>query len=116
MPASLAQIRARLDASPKAAGTRFAAIIDWARKAIDDAMDSAGVDAIINQAHLLYDTYVMPFDIPWVPDILEPAVIDRPAKQLLAALIRGFYDLVDDEDDVADAGDDTDVVQGGGLE
>lgn len=108
MPAlALAQIRARLDSAPKSAGSRYAAILDWAREAIDDAIDSAGVEAIVSQAVGLYDLYVAPVDVPWVPDILEPSLIDLPAKQLLAVVIRGFAELVDD--------DATDVVEDGEL-
>lgn len=94
---SLPEIRARLDSAPKSAGSRFAVIVDWARKAIDDAIDSAGVEEIVGRAVALYDSYVAPVNIPWVPDILEPTLIDLPAKQLLAVLIRGFAELVDDD-------------------
>lgn len=116
---SLPAVQARLEALPKSAGSRFAFIVDWARKAIDDVFDAAGVETIIAQAHALYDQYVVPIDVPWVPDVLEPLAIDRPAKQLLAAMIRGFYDLVDDEDD-AQVDDPTDApaprTDDGGLQ
>ena len=94
---SLPEIRARLESAPKSASTRYAVIIDWARKAIDDAIDSAGVENIVSRAIALYDAYVQPVDVPWVPDILEPTLIDLPAKQLLAVVIRGFAELVDDD-------------------
>ena len=88
---------ARLAVLPPRAAIRFADIIKWARKQLDDAIDAAGVDKIIAQANVLYDKYVAPVNIPWVPDILEPTLIDAPAKQLLAAIIRGFHDLIHED-------------------
>lgn len=103
VPTSLSVIQTQLATAPKSAGWRFWKIIEWAKASIDNAIDSTGVDNIITQAHLLYDSYVAPVDVPWVPDVLEPMVIDRPAKQLLSALIRGFAEWADDDDEPADA-------------
>jgi hypothetical protein len=94
VPSQLSAIKAKLAASPAKAGSRFAIILTWAREGLDDAIDAVGVDSIIKEAQLLYDSYVAPIDIPWVPDIAEPMLIDAPAKQLLAAIIRGFHDLI----------------------
>lgn len=88
---------AQLAASPKSAGDRFRAIIDYVRELVDDSIDAVGVDNIIIQAHELYDRFVAPLDVPWVPDVAEPNTIDRPAKQLLAALIRSFHNSIHTE-------------------
>jgi hypothetical protein len=97
MPSSLAVIQDQLSASPKFAAPRFWKIIEWARARIDDSLDSMGVENIITQANLLYDSYVAPVDIPWVPDVAEPMMIDAPAKQILASLIRSFAKWADDD-------------------
>lgn len=96
MPASSfeADIAAVLAASPKAAEGRLAIIVAALVDSLDDAIDAVGVDAIIAQVNALYDTYVAPADIPWCPDVLEPTLIDMPAKQILAALIRGLHSRV----------------------
>jgi hypothetical protein len=110
VPSSLPAIRARLESAPKKAGSRFAIIVDWARKAIDDGIDAVGVEELVSRAVALYDAYVQPIDVPWVPDILEPTLIDLPAKQILAVLIRGLAEMVDDD------GTDVDPPDNGGLE
>jgi hypothetical protein len=112
VPSSLPAIRASLEAAPKTAGSRLALLLDWARRSIDDAIDSAGLNNITKQADELYDAYVAPLDIPGVPDFVERTLVDPAAKRILTAIIRGFYDLVDDEDDEPA---DTDVVEDGEL-
>lgn len=98
MPASnLGAIQAQLADAPKSAAPRFWQIIEWAKARIDDGLDAVGVENIITQANLLYDSYVAPVDVPWVPDVAEPLVIDAPAKQILAALIRSFAKWADDD-------------------
>ena len=94
---SLAGIQAQLSESPKFAAPRFWQIIEWAKARVDDGLDSVGVENVVERANLLYDSYVAPVDIPWVPDALEPAMIDAPAKQILAALIRAFAKWADDD-------------------
>ena len=96
---SLTALSAQLDSAPKSAGVRFAAIIAWAKHAIDDVIDAAGVETIVSHAVALYDRYVAPVDVPWIPDLLEPTLLDLPAKQLLAIVIRGFAELVDVDDE-----------------
>lgn len=94
MSASFSEAESKLTSAPKVARIRFASILDWARSSIDDAMDRAGLDNLVNQANDLYDRYVKPVDVPWVPDVMEPTLIDQPAKLILEQLIRGFHDLV----------------------
>jgi hypothetical protein len=47
-----------------------------------------GVEAVVAEVLRLYDEFCVPISVPWVPDLLEPALIDAPAKQLIAACIR----------------------------
>lgn len=90
-----AELSAHLQGLPAKADVRFASLSDWAMvRVMDELIDKIGVDNIVLAAQSAYDEYVAPFDIPGVPNHMEPALIDQPAKMLLALLIRGFHDLV----------------------
>jgi hypothetical protein len=82
---------AMLAAAPPDRDVRLVYILDFIREALDDAIDSVGVDNLVAQVDSLYDLYIAPLDIPYVPDHLEPQLVDLPVKQTLAALIRGFH-------------------------
>lgn len=89
---SHSQLVAKLQSIPGAAG-RVWAILTWARQLTDSAIDAMGGNAAVSaQVGLLFDTYVRPLDIPFVPNLLEPAV-DEAIKQALIALVWA----VDDE-------------------
>jgi hypothetical protein len=88
MSLKLATLRAELAAAPAQAETRLLSIFGFVIDEIDDAIDSIGVEAVIVEVLKLYDEFVAPVDIPWIPSLLEPALIDAPAKQLIAATIR----------------------------
>jgi hypothetical protein len=88
MSLKLATLRAELAAAPPEAETRLLRIFGTLIDGIVDAIDSVGVEAVIVEVLKLYDEFVAPVNVPWVPDLLEPALIDAPAKQLIAATIR----------------------------
>jgi len=87
-----------LDSMPALAELRIAGLIDLVRDQLDDLIDSVGVEEVIRQVHTLYDVYVAPVNVPFVPDILEPSLIDAPIKQVLAGLIRRLHERIHDED------------------
>lgn len=90
-----AELSAHLQGLPAVRDLRYASLTDWAMvRVMDELIDKIGVDAIVAAAQEAYDEYVAPFDFPRIPDALEPALIDKPAKMLLAMLIRGFHDLI----------------------
>lgn len=93
-PQSFGAFEAQLAASPALAEFRLLDILDFLRNHADDAIDTIGVDAAIKFAHDLYDRFVAPIDIPFVPDLLEPTVIDGPAKALIAAVIRRVHERI----------------------
>jgi hypothetical protein len=88
MSLKLATLRAELAAAPPEAETRLLKIFGTLIDGIDDAIDSVGVEVVVAEVDRLYVEFVAPIDIPWIPNIIEPAVIDAPARQLLAAVIR----------------------------
>jgi hypothetical protein len=88
MTPKLVSLRANLATAPAQAETRLLSIFGFVIDEIDDAIDAVGVEPLIVEVLKLYDEFVAPVNVPWVPDILEPAVIDAPAKQLIAATIR----------------------------
>lgn len=87
----------RLAALPAHAHVRLWALLDYVREAIDDAVDAAGVDALVAYAHDLYDKHIAPIDVPWVPNADEPEVIDKPAKWLIAQAIHGAHNAIHTE-------------------
>jgi hypothetical protein len=89
---SVQLLEARLASIPSGAG-RFAAIVAWAKALTDDAIDArGGQKAVEVQVLALYETYVVPLDLPGVPALAEPAV-DALLKRIISALIWS----VDDE-------------------
>lgn len=85
-------LEASLAAIPDAPG-RIVAIKNWASKLSDDAIDAMGGQAAVEGYVLgLYDSYIVPLDLPGVPALAEPAV-DAVIKRLISALIWA----VDDE-------------------
>jgi hypothetical protein len=91
-------LESRLAAAGPFAETRLLAILDFIREPIDDVIHGmGGVEPFIVMVNGLYDTHVAPIDFPWVPNILEPALIDGPAKQIIAATIRRLHDRVHTE-------------------
>jgi molybdopterin-guanine dinucleotide biosynthesis protein A len=94
MSLKLATLRAELAAAPAQAETRLLSIFGFVIDEIDDAIDSIGVEAVIVEVLKLYDEFVAPVDIPWIPSLLEPALIDAPAKQLIAATIRRAHSRI----------------------
>lgn len=87
-------IEARLAALPANASVRFATLMEWILQQFDAAIDAVGVDNVVLAAHTLYDKYIAPLDVPWVPNEREPELIDLPAKYLLARVIHGLHDRV----------------------
>lgn len=83
-----------LAAMPPAAELRLVALIDIVRDRLDDAIDAVGIDETIRQANALYDLYVAPIDVPYIPEIVEVTVVDRVAKQLLEGFIRRLHERI----------------------
>ena len=76
---------------------RLLAILDYARTVADEFVHKVGgVEPFIVYLHGLYDKYVMPQDIPWVPDLLEP-MVDEAAKKLIAGVVRFVHSRVHPE-------------------
>jgi hypothetical protein len=85
---SLDTLSARLAASAPSAESR---LIDILTEPLDDAIDLLGESAVIAQLHALYDQYVAPADVPWVPEVVEATVIDPLAKSLIATAVKRFH-------------------------
>lgn len=94
MHQSFGSFEQSLASSEPVAEFRLIGILDFLRDHADDAIDAIGVDAAIAWAHGVYDTYCVPFNVPWVPDILEPTLIDLPAKKLIAAVITRVHERI----------------------
>lgn len=89
---SISALESRLTAIPTSDG-RLAEIRKWVSKLSDDAIDAMGGQAaVVAQVLALYDTYIVPLDLPGVPALAEPAV-DAVVKRIITALIWS----VDDE-------------------
>ena len=92
---TLAQFRTELAALPAFPEVRLVAIVDFITKPIDDLIhEVGGIDAFCLKVRELYDTYIAPVGVPWVPGPLEPALIDTPAKAILEAVIRRFHEKI----------------------
>jgi len=89
---------AQIATLPKNATLRVAALLDWAMTQVDKAIDTAGVDNVVMFCQAMYDKYIAPLDVPWVPDAAEPAAVDLPAKWLIGQVIRGFHEYVHQDD------------------
>jgi len=95
MSQRLDDFRSQLAASPAFAETRLLSIFEFLADELDDVIHGmGGVEPVIVEVHKLYDAYVAPIDVPWIPSILEPTLIDMPAKQILAATIRRLHDRI----------------------
>ncbi len=90
-------IQVRLNDAPKKLGARLSLIVDWGSESIDDTIDAIGIEAVLAGADQLYDLYVAPLNIPLIPDMLEPALIDVPLKSAMRLIIRGFHDRIHTE-------------------
>lgn len=89
---SVQTLQSRLAVLPTAKG-RFREIAKWAATLSDDAIDGMGGNAVVaTQVAALYDTWVRPYDLPGVPNLVEP-LVDDAIKNALVALIWS----VDDE-------------------
>jgi hypothetical protein len=89
---SAQQFEAHLAALPPEAETRFAAMLVFACQQVHTLADQmGGIDAFVLWEKQLYDVYVVPIDVPWIPNVLEPAIIDAPAKQIIEAATRRAY-------------------------
>ncbi len=64
------------------------AIVDAALAQLDSAIHIAGEEAIIAYLCAKYDEVLAPLNIPFVPDALEPALIDTPIKAGIAHIVR----------------------------
>jgi hypothetical protein len=85
-------IEAHLASLPPEAETRLAALITFVCQEAHTLADQmGGIDAFVAYEAKLYDTYVAPVDVPWVPDMLEPVLIDVPVKKVLEAITRRAY-------------------------
>lgn len=88
---ALPDIQGRLAAAPPVANTRLAILLAWLMDRLDDAVDHVGVENIIKELHDLYDTYIAPIDVPYVPDPLEPTLIDNPLKKAISDLVLSVH-------------------------
>jgi len=90
---SYSEFQAEVRDMPVSAGPRLVAILDYIRETLDGVTDEIGIEAVIAQFNELYDTFVAPVDIPFVPNLVEP-LVDAQIKKVLAQLIRGFHDMI----------------------
>lgn len=96
-----ARIEQQLISIDPNAAQRLAALLDWAMQYADSAIDAAGVENIVLVSQGLYDKYIAPIDVPWIPDPAEPVVVDFPARWFIGQVIRGFHQFVHREPQVA---------------
>jgi len=92
---TMAQVEQHLDGLPKAAEVRMAAIVELLTKPIDDLIHSAGgIEKFCDKLDELYDKYIAPQDVPFVPDEFEDDLIDNPLKALMRATARRFHEAI----------------------
>lgn len=85
-------LESRLSAIPAPEG-RLKALYRWALSLTDEAIDALGGQAVVApRVAALYDQYVKPFDIPTIPNLVEP-MVDEAIKSTIVAVIWA----VDDE-------------------
>ena len=77
-------------ASPKAEENYGGWLLDRIGVRVDLIPSEADLPAYIAAAEALYDKYVAPFDLPYVPNWLEPFV-DNGIRQGIAPGIRKLY-------------------------
>lgn len=68
-------------------------LIDPALAAIDKAIDLVGEEAVVAYLAAEYDQYIVPIDIPYVPDSVE-AVIDAIAKKEIKVLVAAAHKAI----------------------
>ena len=69
-------------------------LVEWLVPQLDQWVHQlGGIDAVIAVVLAAYDSYVVPLDLPGIPNIIEPTV-DAAAKRLLSALIRAAHDRI----------------------
>lgn len=69
-------------------------LVDSALALIDNAIDQIGEDAVIAILQAKYDQYAAPLDVPFVPNALEPALVDVPIKQAIGYLVRAGHKAI----------------------
>jgi hypothetical protein len=86
--ASFAALESSLAASPKDASLRLLDLLAFAADHLDDLIDSLGEDVVIANLHGLYDRFLAPVDVPWIPELVETQLIDPWAKSLIASAVK----------------------------
>jgi hypothetical protein len=85
---SFAAFEQQLAASPKDASLRLLDLLAFAAEHLDDLIDSLGEDVVIANLHGLYDRFLAPVDVPWIPELVETSLIDPWAKSLITAAVK----------------------------
>lgn len=92
---SLQPLASQLSAEPAGKIGRAASLIEYVWDYADDLIDGlGGAEPLIVEINKLYDQYVAPYDVPGIPDALEPALIDAPVKLLIASIVRRLHDRI----------------------
>lgn len=68
-------------------------LIDPALAAIDKAIDLVGEEAVVAYLTAEYDQYIVPIDIPYVPEAMEK-VIDAIAKKEIKVLVSAAHKAI----------------------
>ena len=89
-----AGLSASLESAPQNAAVRSAALLSWVLSQADEMIHAVGIENFIVMVNAAYDKYIAPIDVPWVPDVAEPVVIDAPAKWFIGQVIRGIHDRI----------------------
>ena len=61
---------------------------------LDDLIHEYGPDNVKAAMRAYYAKYVAPLDVPYVPDALEPMVIDTPAMLAIDGLFDFFHSKI----------------------
>lgn len=92
-----AELSAHLQGLPAVRDVRFASLQDWlTTRILDGLVDRIGVETFIAIAFAAYDKFIVPFDIPLIPDAVE-AEFDKHARMILEWTIRGFHALIHED-------------------
>lgn len=84
-------ICAAMEASPKSAGSRYLKLIDLLRSNVEGLRAAFPTeDECVAWAVGVYDTYIAPQDIPWVPQWVEDQ-IDKAARTTIEGIVRSVY-------------------------
>lgn len=80
-------------------GGFFARVDKLISEAISNGLEfKLDVETVVSTALAAFDRYIVPYDIPKVPEFLEKR-LESGAKQLLEYLIREAFDLFTNDDD-----------------